>query len=186
MKRMLTALLWTTLGIILVLALLPPFVLSSHLPTVSQYSSRSFRHITANGLRFVGGHYSLADAYQHQDGWPGRMAWGGIYPAALTVWKMLPRNTPIWSLHTHTYCMLPDCRMEGYMSYRFSRHMTDIYYGRPEQAKKWLQSENHNYFFIANSLPMTDPLPRTPLFSPENISKYLGIVWTDGNSTLLT
>ncbi len=76
--------------------------------------------------------------------------------------------------------------MEGHMSFRLSPHASVVYYGRPQEAKKWFQQENHNYFFISNSLQLTDPLPLTPLFSPDNITKYLGVVWSDGDNTLLT
>src|SRR5262249_45743683 len=31
-----------------------------------------------------------------------------------------------------------------------------------------------------------DPLPLSPLFSPDNIARYFGIRWTDGTTTLLT
>ena len=144
------------------------------------------REVVKNGVRLMKGKYSIADAYQHQKGWPGRMAWGGIYPAALEVWKRLPPNTRIWSLHVHSYCMLPDCHMEGFMSYRFSPHAEEIYFGDPQIAKAWLKKENLNYFFISHKLSINDPLPLSPLFSPQHIGEHFGIVWTDGNSSLLT
>jgi hypothetical protein len=143
-------------------------------------------NILENALRFAKGRYSIADAYQNQQGWPGRMPWGGIHPASLEVWKRLPPRTRVWSMHVHTYCMLPDCRMEGFMSYRFSTHPEDVYYGDPRTAKMALKKENLNYFLISHSLPIVDPLPLTPLFSPAHIAENFGIVWTDGDTTLLT
>jgi hypothetical protein len=140
----------------------------------------------ANGFRFAAGEFSIADAYRNQHAWPGRMEWGGIYPPAETVWRMLPPKTRVWSMHIHSYCMLPDCHMEGFMSFRLSPHAEIIYFGDPRVAKEILKNENLNYFFIANSLELTDPLPLAPLFSPDLIANYLGIVWTDGDNTLLT
>lgn len=145
-----------------------------------------FRQILKNGAKFTIGRYSIADAYRHQEGWPGRMPWGGIYPAAEVVWSQLAPNTRIWSMNVHSYCMLPDCQMESYMSYRFTSHPEIVYFADPEKAKLVLKEENLNYFFIANSLQLTDPLPLSPLFSPKHISQHLGIAWTDGDNTLLT
>jgi hypothetical protein len=153
---------------------------------LGSYRVKNIAAVLKNGANFAVGKYSLADAYKNQQGWPGRMAWGGIYPAAETVWTLLPRGTRIWSMHVHSYCMLPDCDMEGYISFRFSPHAANIYYGKPAEAKRILQSENLNYFFFSNALELTDPLPLSPLFSPQHIAEYLGIVWTDGNNTLLT
>jgi hypothetical protein len=153
---------------------------------LGSYRIKNIVAVLKNGANFTFGKYSLAVAYKNQQGWPGRLAWGGIYPAAETVWKLLPRGTRIWSMHEHSYCMLPDCNMEGYMSFRFSPHAADIYYGKPADAKGILQSEHLNYFFFSNSLELKDPLPLSPLFSTQHIAEYFGIVWTDGTNTLLT
>ena len=150
------------------------------------YDYGSIKTIISQGLHFITGRYSIADAYQHQQGWPGRMPWGGIYPPMKTIWAQLPPKTRIWSMHIHSYCMLPNCHIEGYMSFRFTHQPLKVYYGEPREAKYILQQEGLNYFFIANSLQLTDFLPRTPLFSPEHIADFLGIAWTDGNNTLLT
>jgi hypothetical protein len=142
--------------------------------------------IMKNGILFATGQYSISDAYRHQNGRPDRMYYGAIYPAAEVIWSKLPRSTRIWSMSNQSYCMLPDCHMEGFMSFRFSSHGETVYFGTPQEAKKLLQKENLNYFFISNSLRWNDPLPRSPLFSPQNISQFFGIAWTDGDNTLLT
>ncbi len=59
-------------------------------------------------------------------------------------------------------------------------------FGAPEQARAALQASNHNYFLFARDLPIVDPFPLSPLFSPDNIARFLGIRWTDGNTALLT
>lgn len=153
---------------------------------INNFHGGNMGRIIKHGARFASGRYSIADAYRHQRGWPGRMPWGGIYPAAETVWLQLPHQMRIWSMHIHSYCMLPDCHMESYLSYRFSPHAEAIYFGEPSKAKTWLQKEGLNYFFFSNVLELTDPLPRSPLFSPNHIANYFGIAWTDGNNTLLT
>jgi hypothetical protein len=152
--------------------------------TISHH--RPIKKIIINATRFATGEFSIADAYRHQEGWPGRMGWGGIYPASEMVWSQIPLKSRVWSMHVHTYCMLPDCNMQGYMSFQLSPNVRIIYFGEPIQAKLLLQREKLNYFFFSDSLILTDPLPLTPLFSPQNISQYLGIVWTDGHNTLLT
>lgn len=144
------------------------------------------QQVMTNTLRFATGQYSLADGYRNQQGWPGRMPWGAIYPGAEQVWAQLPPGTRIWSMHENSYCMLPGCRMETYPSYRFSPHSPSIFYSQPQAAKDWLKQEGLNYFFFSRSLNLTDPLPLAPLFSPTHIADYLGIAWTNGKDTLLT
>ncbi len=151
-----------------------------------QNFTSNVHEIFKNAAKFAIGRYSLKDAYQNQQGWPGRMPWGGIYPPLETIWRMLPPKTRIWSMHIHSYCMLPDCHMEGYMSFKLSSHPDIVYYGNPQDAKYVLQKEGLNFFFISPLLKMTDALPLSPLFSPDNISNYLGIFWTDGDNALLT
>ncbi len=150
------------------------------------YDYSNIHNIFLNSVRFIKGKYSLADAYQNQQGWPGRMPWGGIYPPAKKVWELLPRGTRVWSMNVHTYCMLPDCCLEGFMSYILSPHADSIFYANPSSAKTFLKAEHLNYFFYSRSLSFTDALPWAPLFSPAHIADYLGIAWTDGDNTLLT
>lgn len=150
------------------------------------YADGHIQTIIKNGLNFSTGVYSIADAYRNQQGLPGRMPWGGINPSAEKIWKELPLKTRVWSMHMHTYCMLPECGIESYQSYRLSLHADEVYFGDPVKAKKILQEESLNYFFFSDTLQMADPLPRSNLFSPRNISRFLGIVWTDGENTLLT
>lgn len=153
---------------------------------INNFNGGNLGRVLNNSLHFASGEYSIADAYTNQRGWPGRMPWGGIYPAAEVVWSQVPPNTRIWTLNQHSYCMLPDCRFEGHMSYRFSSHADIVYFGYPNEAKAVLQREHLNYFFISNSLALSDPLPLAPLFSVNHIAHYLGIAWTDGDNTLLT
>ena len=150
------------------------------------FHNGSFDQIVKNAFYFATGKFSIADAYRNQQGWPGRMPWGGIHPSAEKIWEQLPRHTRVWSMHVHTYCMLPDCRIESYQSYRLSPSMDVVYFGEPLEAKKILQHEGLNFFFFSKILQIPDPLPRSNLFSPQNINRHLGIVWTDGDNTLLT
>lgn len=152
----------------------------------ASYRMKNIKPVLANSLHFISGQYSIADAYKNQQGWPGRMPWGGVYPPLETVWKLLPAKTRIWSMNIHSYCMLPDCYMEGFHSFSFTRHPLEVYFGAPAVAKKVLQSENLNYFFIAGELSLEDMLPFTPLFSPLNISENFGVAWSDGKDVLLT
>lgn len=152
----------------------------------ASYLTDNISQVLVNASRFIRGKYSLADAYKNQQGWPGRLPWGGIHPAMETIWKQLPRHTRIWSMNIHSYCMLPDCDVESAMSFRMSQHEDIVFFGAPEAAKKILQQENLNYFFVSNSMSLWDPVTYSPLFSPKHIADTMGIVWTDGDNTLLT
>ena len=70
-------------------------------------------------------------------------------------------------MQAEDYCMLPDCQMEGHMSFRFSPHMDELLTDTPEEAKLVLQHENHNYFLISSNTDIRDPLPFVPLFAPD-------------------
>jgi len=165
-----------------------PYLYNFHHKVLESQQSFTYNvhEIFKNAAKFAIGRYSLKDAYQNQQGWPGRMPWGGIYPPMETIWRMLPLKTRIWSMHIHSYCMLPDCHVEGYMSFKLSSHPDILYYGNPQDAKYVLQKEGLNFFFISPLLKMEDFLPLSPLFSPNNISNYLGFYWTDGDNALLT
>lgn len=142
--------------------------------------------IFANARHLWRGEFSLKDAYQNQQGWPGRMPWGGIYPGVETAWRIVSPGTRIWSFHIHSYCMLPDCNLQGFMSFRFSRNWASVYFGTPERAAAVLKSEGLDYFFFSTELRLEDTLPHAPLFSPKVIGQYLAVRWTDGTSYLLT
>jgi hypothetical protein len=142
--------------------------------------------IVHNAHALWSGRYSVADAYQNQQGWPGRMPWGGIYPGLEQAWRLLPPLTRVWSYHIYTYCMLPDCNFQGYLSFIFSPQWYTVYFGTPEAARAALHAENLNYFFFSKNMEIDDPIGHAPLFSPDNIAQYLRIRWTNGTDYLLT
>ncbi len=144
--------------------------------------------IVGNAARLAGGKFSIRDAYRNQQGWPGRMPWGGIYPAMEDVREIVGPGTRVWSFHIHSYCMLPDCNAQGSVSFRFSPSWQTIVFGTAKQASDALKMEGLSYFFFSKELgvSLTDLLPASPLFSPGEIGNYLGIKWTDGTSYLLT
>jgi hypothetical protein len=82
--------------------------------------------------------------------------------------------------------MLPECNVQGVSSFRFSPSWQTVFFGSPDEAVKALKSENLNYFFFSSELGMQDVLPFAPIFSPDQVDRYLGIRWTDGVSYLLT
>jgi hypothetical protein len=152
-------------------------------------SLRNFDHVQsifANASDVWSGNFSLKDAYRNQQGWPGSMASGGIYPGMEIPWKIAGPGTRIWSFHVHSYCMLPDCNMQGFFSMRFSPHWQTVFFDTPAHAASVLRIEGLNYFFFSKELDLRDPLPNAPLFSPEHIAGHLAIRWTDGTSYLLT
>jgi hypothetical protein len=146
----------------------------------------NFRSIAQNAAAFWSGRFSIADAYKNQQGWSGRLPWGGIYPGAEKVWELLPAGTRVWSFHVWSYCMLPNCNFQGRASFIFSPQWPVVYFGTPERAQAVLRAEDLNFFFFTKEMPIEDPIVHAPLFSPDNIGKYLGVQWTDGTSYLLT
>jgi len=145
-----------------------------------------FATVVKNAARFASGQYSIFDGYKHQAGWPGRMPWGAVHPGMLAAWKEIGPGTRIWSLYVWSYCMLPECRVEGFQSFSISPHAPEVFFGSPEKARQILQSEGLNYFFVSWDLEDRDALPCAPLLSPEHIAENLGVKWTDGTSYLLT
>jgi hypothetical protein len=143
--------------------------------------------IVTNSSELLAGKLSLRDAYEHQEGWPGRLPWGAIYPGIVTPWMIADENQRIWSFHIHSYCMLPHCNVQGIFSMRFSPRSLKLISADPSEARSMLKNEGLEYFFFSSELPFDDyVLPRTRLFSPDNIAEWLAVRWTDGTSYLLT
>ena len=77
--------------------------------------------------------------------------------------------------------------MQQFVSEVLSPSWQTVLFGPADQGINSLRSEGLNYFFFSAELPMTnDPLPVSPIFSPDEISKHLAVRWTDGTSYLLT
>jgi len=151
-----------------------------------QQAYKDGRAILTESLSLATGRFSLRDAYQQQQGWPGRLAFGGIYPPLETVWRLLPRDTRILSFHIHSYCMLPDCNVESMDAFRVSRRWQSVFFDTADRGAEVLHSEGADYFFFSKELYIYSLLPAAPVFSPEHIHEHLGVKWTDGTSYLLT
>jgi hypothetical protein len=137
----------------------------------------------SNVVKFLKGKYSLGMAYQHLS---YGASFGGINPGVYEAFKHVPKGSRIWSTNIDSYCTVPDCIIESVFSFKLSSHLNEILSGTPIQAKKLLQQENLNYFILSDQSKLYDILPHSYLFAPKNISKYLGIEWTDGSTYLLT
>ena len=146
----------------------------------------TFSAALASSARFAIGQYSLYDSFKDQTAFSGRMPWGAIYPASEAAWKIVEPGARIWSFHVHSYCMLPGCNIEGINSFIMSPNVDKIYFGPPEQVQKILKKERLNYFLFSRELGVADVLQCSPLFSSDNIGRYLGLKWTDGTTSLLT
>lgn len=153
--------------------------------TTSTYLPGAFRQVVGNAVRFAIGIYSVDTAYQRQDGWAGRLPWGGIYPGARGAFATVGPNVRIHTMHVHSYCMLPDCQLEIDDAFLTAGWQT-IMFGSPEQARAAWQKAGVNYFLYSKELRIVDSVPLSPLFTPDNIARYLGIRWTDGTTALLT
>jgi hypothetical protein len=150
------------------------------------YPPGRFAQVLMGARQFAFGEISIDRAYVAQTQWPGRMPSGGIYPGARGAYQIVGPNTPVWTFHVHSYCMLPDCNFQTHAPFIMSRDMDQVLYGSPEQARSVLQDAGMNYFFFSSELVVADFVVGAPLFQPDNIGKYLGVRWTDGKSVLLT
>ena len=146
------------------------------------YPPAALQTILWNASRFARGIYSIDLAYGAQEGWPGRLPWGGIYPGARGAYEIAGPHTPIWSMHVHSYCMLPDCNVRTYEAFVMPLDYDQLMFDTPEQGRRVLQKDGINYFLFSRELQLVDTLPLSPLFSPDNIARYLGIRWTDGTT----
>jgi hypothetical protein len=154
---------------------------------VSQNWGAQVLAATSNGIALLTGRYSLYQAYTQQ-GWPlagGVFPFGGINPGALAAARELPPNTPIWSTNVDAYCVVPGCLVKSMASYKTPR-LDTILTSPPNVAMEALRQAGLNYFLFQRASNIIDPLPYSPLFSPEVIGQYFALKWSDGSSFLLT
>jgi hypothetical protein len=138
--------------------------------------------VTVNAMQFAIGAHSIDTAYQRENSLPP----SAIYSGARGAYVAIGPGVPIWALFNHAYCMLPRCLIEEYPGFILAHDWYHVMYGTPQQAKVALQAASQNYFLFTREDSISDPLPLSPLFTPDNIASYLGIRWTDGTTTLLT
>jgi len=150
------------------------------------YDRSKARDIVRNAVAFIAGKHSIGSAYTSQIAWPGRLPWGGIYPAARIAQGLVPIGERLWSLNIHAYCMAPNCRIESYQSYRLNADWVAVLFENPHQARSALQAAGLNYFLISTELSIPDPLALSSLFRPASVGRYFGVIWTDGKTALLT
>jgi hypothetical protein len=168
---------WTPLAV--AVSCLIVTVLDTHLP----------RHLVVprDAIDFAIGRASIDEAYTRLGRWPSYyVSWGGIYDGARSAYAIVGPKTPIWSFAVDSFCMLPDCQVKSFMSFNMTNRWDRIMFGSPEEAEQLLKSSGLNYFLYSRELYMFDPLPLSALFAPANIADHLGLIWTDGTSSLLT
>ncbi|WP_315763409.1 hypothetical protein [Bradyrhizobium sp. SZCCHNS2005] len=171
--------------------LVPALVLYACIPAAfATYQSKAVATVVGGAWRFARGADSIDQAYSSQAGWMGRLSWGAIYPGARGAYSVVGPHVRIWSMHMHSYCMLPDCEVETYPAFTMGRDWDRLMFGTPEEGRAALRQAGLNYFLfsreIAAHLGITDALPRSALFAPDNIGRYLSVRWTDGQTVLLT
>ena len=64
--------------------------------------------------------------------------------------------------------------------------MDTVFFADSSQGIESLKNAGVNYFLVSKELKLYSPIVVSPIFSPETISKHLGIKWTDGTVYLLT
>ena len=74
--------------------------------------------------------------------------WSAIYSGARGAYGVVGPGTPIWSLHIHTYCMLPDCLVESFPSFLMTHHWDRVMFGTPDEARKTLHAAHLDYFLF--------------------------------------
>src|SRR5215212_7209793 len=103
------------------------------------------------------------------------MCHGARFIRAPGAYAAVGPDVPIWSLHILSYCMLPGCKMESAYSFIMTRDWDRLMWGSPEERRALLQVAGLNHFLFSRELDIHDPLPRSPLFSPENIGRHFGV-----------
>jgi len=167
---------WLTLPVALLIVVIVEWQLTEHW-------SRRVPAETAKVARFMTGHWSLGQAYQHVE---GPFAFGAINPGAFAAAQLLPPDTPIWSTNVDSYCMVPGCLIESSISFKMSGRLDEILGDDPDLAKRRLQEAGLNYFLFSKDSRIIDPTPYGKLFAPDTIGRYLGVKWSDGSTYLLT
>jgi hypothetical protein len=168
---------WTPLAV--AVSCLIVTVLDTHLP----------RHLMVprDAIDFAIGRASIDEAYTRLGRWPSYyVSWGGIYNGARSAYAIVGPKNPIWSFAVDSFCMLPDCEVKSFMSFNMTSKWDRIMLGSPEEAEQLLKSSGINHFLYSSELYMSDPSPLSALFAPANIAAHLGLIWTDGTSSLLT
>jgi hypothetical protein len=148
--------------------------------------NRDIVPLTTNALKHAAGMLSIDGAYTHQSSGHPIGPWGGIYPGARGAYGIVGPRVPVWSMHTETYCMLPDCKMRSYPHFLMGRSWDRVMWGTAEEGETALRAAGLNYFLFSRELLVRDPLFFSPLFSPDAIARHFGVRWTDGTTTLLT
>ena len=149
-------------------------------------TKENMKAMLIDGARLWDGRFSLKDGYQNLQESPGNC--GAIYPGIVEAWRIAGRGTPIWSFHIASYRMLPDCEIGKERSERLSPSWPVVLFAPADEGIKVLKTEGLNYFFFSSELGgiENDPLPASPIFSPDEIATHLAVRWTDGTSYLLT
>ena len=77
-------------------------------------------------------------------------------------------------------------RVVSELSYALGNKYDTALFGSPEDARSAYQKLGINYFALNLRRQFFVGLPFSPLFKPENVQKYLELVWSDGDFYLFT
>ncbi len=126
---------------------------------------------------FAVGRTSIAGAYEMGE---------ALWAPAVEICHRVGRDTRLWSFSHTRYSMAPGCQLETLYSFGLYQDWHKIIFGSPETGMGLLKKQQLNYFIVDLSSHFFDFFPYTPLFSPENIGRYLGVVWKRGPVYLLS
>jgi len=141
----------------------------------------------AHALEYSAGIMSMDDAYAQRSVGGSVALSGGIYPGVRGAYAIVGPHMPMLSLNSEAFCLLPDCKLTTFALILIPG-IEQLLWGTPDEGRALLQAAGLNYFLLSRQLGTARPLPLSdsPLFSPDNINRYLGIRWTDGTTALLT
>jgi hypothetical protein len=139
-----------------------------------QFSNRQKWH----WIDFALGRTTIAQVYAEHD---------FLWKPGITACEQVPADTRIWSFQIIRQLFeSPHCRFETFISNAMGRDFAVINFDDADKAEAALRRQNLDYFLIDTSSPLFDILPYSPLFSPEQIGRHLGVVWSQGGVYLLT
>jgi hypothetical protein len=108
-----------------------------------------------------------------------------LWPPLLAMARVAP-GKPMWNSAIGPFCAAPECNFETFFSFSMGPHWHTIVLGTPAEAEATLKEVGLNYFAINTNERFFDILPYSPLFSPNNIGRYLGVIWSRDGVYLLT
>lgn len=129
--------------------------------------------------RFAVGRVGYLEAYE------ASRAWRPSLVPARALAGVLPPGTRVWSFNAADN-MAPTLQVESMVSFSMGPRWHEVLFEPPERARAILREQHLDYFLIDAQRPFFEILPHAPLFEPDQLTRWLGVAWSQGDIYLLT